>query len=174
MERAREVRAPVRRFSISNWSLMIARSSCFAFGKSSFRPGPCCRGQDGLVSDAVSASTGSEGSFDMSSRLRKKTACVCRLPSIRWCCEERAAEGCDAGRGPANGRNVQLCELRGAGSVGPSAAGDSGDRRRGAGRTVAAIRGALRQGRPPFDPAGEAAPRAVAAGRSTRSARNGS
>src|SRR5271155_1738119 len=61
-----------------------------------------------------------------------------------------------AGRGPSNGWIVQLCELRSAGAGGPPAARVSDDCRRGFRGAVAAVRGALRQSRPPPDRAGEA------------------
>src|ERR1700730_309004 len=68
----------------------------------------------------------------------------------RWGCEKRGA--------------VQLCELRGAGSIGSSVAADPHDCRRGAGGTVGRIREAVRQVRTALDCSGETTSRAAVAG----------
>src|SRR6201987_2681669 len=79
-------------------------------------------------------------------------------------CVTRCGGRPDARLGHTKRRSVQLCELRGAGSKGSSAASDPADCGRGVGGVVAGIRRAVRQVWAAVDPARALASRPVVAG----------
>ena len=114
------------------------------------------RPQAGTRGDKLAATQGS-------SRLRKKGLASTGLAVIR---SGRVVDGevADARAGSADGRAVQLCELREPGAGGASAAGDPADRRCRAGGAERGVPAALRRERAALDRAGEAAAGAAAAG----------